>query len=97
MITNSSLTASRARHRARDAFFYLGGTKAISIAIQEFRSVVLTLCELGKEDSHLVLSLNDFQLIFTYALEGQYPPDLDSYLKSGGAMPSLNFRISFCT
>ncbi|KAG8673741.1 hypothetical protein FPOAC2_07211 [Fusarium poae] len=61
MVQNSSIMASRARHRARDALLDLGGTKAISVAIQEFQSVVLALRELEKDESELFLSPNDFQ------------------------------------
>ncbi|KAL6915473.1 hypothetical protein ACHAPO_009846 [Fusarium lateritium] len=61
MVQNSSIMASRARHKARDALLDLGGTKAISVAVQEFQSVVLALREIEKDESELFLSLNDFQ------------------------------------
>ncbi|KAF2676189.1 hypothetical protein K458DRAFT_410664 [Lentithecium fluviatile CBS 122367] len=60
MIRNSSWTATRARHEARDKLLDLGGTKAISNAVQEFQSLVLAVRELNKDDSPLELSDNDF-------------------------------------
>ncbi|KAF5682506.1 het-s domain-containing protein [Fusarium circinatum] len=61
MVQNSSAMATRARHKARDALLNLGGTKAISITIQEFQSVVLALRELERDESELFLSPRDFQ------------------------------------
>ncbi|KIL92272.1 het-s domain protein [Fusarium avenaceum] len=61
MIEKSSVTAFRARHKARDELLDLGGTRAISVAVQEFQSVVLALRELEKDESELFLSPNDFQ------------------------------------
>ncbi|OQE26243.1 hypothetical protein PENSTE_c005G02951 [Penicillium steckii] len=63
MIQNSSWTATRARHEARDKLLDLGGTKVISNAVQEFQSIVLALRELEKDQSPLYLSPNDFQLM----------------------------------
>ncbi|CEI63306.1 hypothetical protein FVEN_g160 [Fusarium venenatum] len=65
MVQNSSIMASRARHKARDALLDLGGTKAISFVVQEFQSVVLALRELEKDESELFLSPNDFQPLDT--------------------------------
>ncbi|KAE8135062.1 fungal-specific transcription factor domain-containing protein [Aspergillus pseudotamarii] len=43
MIRNSSWTATRTRHEARDRLLYLGDTRAISNAVQEFQSIVLAV------------------------------------------------------
>ncbi|CVL06125.1 uncharacterized protein FMAN_03888 [Fusarium mangiferae] len=61
MVQNSSPMATRARHKARDALLDLGGTKAVSIAVQEFQSVVLALRELERDESQLFMSQKDFQ------------------------------------
>jgi len=61
MIQNSSWTATRARHEARDKLSDLGGTKVISTAVQEFQSIVLALRELERDPSPSFLSPNDFQ------------------------------------
>ncbi|KAF4454645.1 HET-s/LopB domain protein [Fusarium austroafricanum] len=61
MVKNSSPMATRARHKARDTLLDLGGTKAISVAVQEFQFVILALRKLDKDESQLFLSPNDFQ------------------------------------
>lgn len=61
MIRNASWTATRARHDARDRLLDLGGTMAVSKAVQEFQSLVFAVRELEKEDSPLELSDMAFQ------------------------------------
>ncbi|SPJ82568.1 uncharacterized protein FTOL_09973 [Fusarium torulosum] len=40
---------------------------------------------------------NSFQLVFACPFEGQYPPSLQTYLKTYRTKPSLNFRINLCS
>lgn len=60
MIRNSSWKATRARHEARDRLLDLGGTQAVSRAVQGFQMLIIALREHEKDNSPLELSDNDF-------------------------------------
>lgn len=81
MIRNASWTATRARHNARDRLLDLGGTGAVSKAVQEFQSLVLAVRELDKEDSPLELSDSDFQPLDVG--NRIYSPAKDAFLGKG--------------
>ena len=81
MIRNSSWTATRARHEARDRLLGLGGTEAVSTAVQEFQSLVLAVRELDREESPLDLSNNDFQPLD--AISRVFNPAKDAFVGKG--------------
>lgn len=63
MIRNSSVTATPARHKARDKLLDLGGANAVSDAVERFQQIVMAVRKVDKEDSQLFLSYNGFRLL----------------------------------